>query len=169
MKIAVVGSGISGLAAAHRLRGQAHLTLFEAGDYFGGHTHTVDVEAGGERYAVDTGFIVFNDWTYPNFLRLLGELGVESQSTSMSFSVSCERTGLEYNGTSLATLFADRRNLLRPRFYRMLADIVRFGRDAHAFLGTGNDTATLGDFLETHGYSGAVVEHYVVQIGRAHV
>ena len=167
MRIAIIGAGIAGNTVAYRLAAEHDVTVFEAADYVGGHTHTVDVEAGGERYAVDTGFIVFNDWTYPNFLRLLGELGVESQSTSMSFSVSCERTGLEYNGTSLATLFADRRNLLRPRFYRMLADIVRFGRDAHAFLGTGNDTATLGDFLETHGYSGAVVEHYVVPMTAA--
>jgi predicted NAD/FAD-binding protein len=167
MKIAIVGAGIAGNTAAYKLRSEHEVTVFEAADYIGGHTHTVDVELEGQPYAVDTGFIVFNDRTYPNFIALLAELGVESQPTSMSFSVSCELTGLEYNGTSLAALFADRRNLMRPRFYRMLADIVRFGRDAHAFLATGNDTATLADFLAANGYSRELVEDYVVPMTAA--
>lgn len=116
MKIAIVGAGIAGNTAAYRLRREHEITVFEAADYVGGHTHTVDVAVAGQHFAVDTGFIVFNDWTYPQFVALLAELGVESQATSMSFSVSCERTGLEYNGTSLAALFADRRNLVRPSF-----------------------------------------------------
>ncbi len=167
MKIAIVGAGIAGNTAAYRLRREHEVTVFEAVDHVGGHTHTVDVERNGERYAVDTGFIVFNDWTYPNFIALLDELGVASQPTSMSFSVSCERTGLEYNGTSLAALFADRRNLLRPRFYRMLADIVRFGRDAREFLASGNDTATLADFLAANRYSPELATHYVVPMTAA--
>ena len=129
-RIAIIGAGIAGLTAALRLHRQHEVTLFEAGSYLGGHTNTVDVELDGERHAIDTGFIVFNDWTYPNFILLLEELGVPSRPTSMSFSVSCDRTNLEYNGTSLGGLFAQRRNLLRPRFYQMLADIVRFNRQA---------------------------------------
>ena len=130
MKIAVIGAGISGLVAAYRLCSEHDITVFEANDYPGGHTNTVDVELDGERHAIDTGFIVFNDWTYPNFIALLDELGVASRPTTMSFSVRDERTGLEYNGHSLNTLFAQRRNLLRPSFYRMLADILRFNREA---------------------------------------
>jgi predicted NAD/FAD-binding protein len=162
MKIAVVGAGIAGNTAAYRLRAEHEVTVFEAADYVGGHTHTVDVELEGQCHAVDTGFIVFNDRTYPNFVALLAELGVESQPTSMSFSVSSEITGLEYNGTSLRALFADRRNFFRPRFYRMLAEIVRFGRDARGFLASGDETATLGDFLASHGYSRELVADYVV-------
>src|SRR6185503_6959052 len=99
------------------------ITVFEADDRIGGHTHTHAIELGGERHEIDTGFIVFNDWTYPNFIALLAELGVESQPSSMSFSVRNECTGLEYNGTSLDTLFAQRRNLFRPSFHRMIRDI----------------------------------------------
>jgi predicted NAD/FAD-binding protein len=167
MKIAIVGAGIAGNTAAYRLRREHEITVFEAADYVGGHTHTVDVAVAGQHFAVDTGFIVFNDRTYPQFSALLAELGVESQATSMSFSVSCERTGLEYNGTSLAALFADRRNLVRPSFYRLLADIVRFGRDARAFAATGDDTMTLAQFLAARGYSRALTEHYVVPMTAA--
>jgi predicted NAD/FAD-binding protein len=167
VKVAIVGAGIAGNIVAHRLRREHEITVFEAADYVGGHSHTVDVEAAGRRYAVDTGFIVFNDRTYPNFVALLAELGVESQATSMSFSVSCERTGLEYNGTSLAALFADRRNLLRPRFYRLLADILRFGRDAQALLASGDDAATLAEFLAARRYSRELVENYVVPMTAA--
>src|SRR5262245_9944205 len=104
MRIAIIGTGIAGLTVAHHLHGTHHLTLFEANDYIGGHTHTVGVELAGRTYAVDTGFMVFNDRTYPCFLALLDQLGVASQPTSMSFSVRCERTGLEYKGTSANTL-----------------------------------------------------------------
>ena len=128
MKIAIIGAGISGLTAAYRLSAAHDVTVFEANDYLGGHTNTVDVEIDGERHAIDTGFIVFNDWTYPNFIALLDELGVRSQPTSMSFSVRCDAANLEYNGSSLNGLFAQRRNLLRPSFYRMLTDILRFNR-----------------------------------------
>lgn len=131
MNVAVIGAGISGLTAALQLARSHDVTLFEANDYLGGHTHTVDVEYQGDRQSIDTGFIVYNDWTYPNFIALLDQLGVASQPTEMSFSVRCDRTGLEYSGSSLNGLFAQRRNLVSPRFYRLLADILRFNRAGH--------------------------------------
>ncbi len=103
-RIAVVGSGISGLVAAYRLQKSCDVSVYEAGDYIGGHTHTIDVEQSGKRYAVDTGFIVYNEKNYPHFTRLLNELGVQTQPTEMSFSVQCQRSGLEYNGTSISKL-----------------------------------------------------------------
>jgi len=132
MKIAVVGTGIAGNVAAYYLNRDHQITVFEANDYVGGHTHTHDVQWQAHRYALDSGFIVFNDNTYPNFIRLLQDLDVPVQLSSMSFSVTCERSGLEYNGTTLNTLFAQRRNLLRPSFYRMIRDILRFNREAPA-------------------------------------
>jgi predicted NAD/FAD-binding protein len=167
MKIAVVGTGIAGNVAAYHLAKEHEITVFEAADYVGGHTNTIDVDHAGRRYAVDTGFIVFNDWTYPEFIRLLDELGVESQASDMSFSVSCERTGLEYNGTSRNALFAQRSNLLRPSFYRMIGDILRFNREARDFLAGDDETTTLGDYLEGQRYSRQFVEHYVVPMGAA--
>ena len=164
MKIAVIGSGISGLAAAYALRGQAEITLLEAGDYFGGHTHTVDVRLdtpqGPVTHGVDTGFLVFNDRTYPQLIALFAELGIESAASDMSFSVqTAPRPGspaLEWCGTSLDGVFAQRRNLLRPRFWRMLADVVRFNRMATALALSGQDAALLqplGQFLDQHRFS----------------
>jgi len=121
MRIAVVGAGIAGLYAAWRLSRQHDVTVFEANAYAGGHTNTVDVERDGRTWAIDTGFIVFNDWTYPNFIAMLGELGVSWHASDMSFSLRCERSGLEYNGTSVNSLFAQRRNCVRPSFLRMIA------------------------------------------------
>ncbi len=169
MKIAIIGAGISGLTAAYRLSAAHEVTLFEANDYLGGHTNTVDVEIDGERHAIDTGFIVFNDWTYPKFISLLDELGVASQATSMSFSVRCDAANLEYNGSSLNGLFAQRRNLLRPSFYRMLRDIMRFNRDApELVLGrTATDETTVGEFLARQRYSREFAEHYLLPMGAA--
>ena len=167
MKIAVIGAGIAGNVAAWHLAREHEVTVFEAGSHIGGHTHTHEVEQAGRRYQVDTGFIVFNDWTYPNFIRLLETLGVESQPSDMGFSVRDERSGLEYNGRSLDTLFAQRRNLLRPSFWRMLADILRFNREAPALLGHAGEDATLGDYLAQNGYSRGFVEHYIVPMGAA--
>ncbi len=173
MKIAVVGSGIAGLTAAWRLDKDHEVTLFEASDHVGGHTATVDVEWAGRNYAVDTGFIVFNDWTYPNFIALLDELDVEWQHSDMSFSLSCERSGLEYNGTSLNSLFAQRRNLVNPRFLRMLTDILRFNREARAFVAGVStsshsiDAEPLGDFLARRTYSSQFIEQYILPMGRA--
>lgn len=167
MRLAIVGTGISGLVAARRLHAAHDLAVFEANDYLGGHTHTVEVADHGERHAVDTGFIVFNTRTYPNFVRLLDELGVASRPTSMSFSVHDERTGLEYNGSSLGTLFVQRRNLFRPRFYRMLADILRFNRAARRLVASGDDAVTVGEFLAAYGYSQEFAEHYLLPMGSA--
>ena len=167
MRIAVVGAGVAGLYAAWRLSRQHEVTLYEAAGYAGGHTATVDVEAAGRAWAVDTGFIVFNDWTYPNFIAMLSELGVAWQPSDMSFSLRCERTGLEYNGTSLNALFAQRRNLLRPSFLRMIADILRFNARSRAALASLDGAQTLGEYLERGGYSRQFVEHYVVPMGRA--
>lgn len=167
MKIAIIGSGIAGLTAAHRLHREHDITVFEAGSYVGGHTNTVDVTLGGRDYAIDTGFIVFNERTYPNFCRLLGELGVPSQPTSMSFGVRCDRTGLEYNGTDLGTIFAQRRNLLRPNFHRMLADVVRFNHRCKALLVEDDDQTTLEEYLLAGGYSTGFIEHFLVPMGAA--
>ena len=132
MKIAIVGTGVSGLVAAHALHRDHDVTVFEADGRVGGHAHTVDVEVGGITHAVDTGFIVYNEANYPGFTALLRELGVATQPTEMSFSVSDAASGLEYRGSNLNTLFAQRRNLARPSFLRLLAEIVRFNRAARA-------------------------------------
>jgi predicted NAD/FAD-binding protein len=167
MRIAVVGSGISGMVAAYRLCRDHDITVFEAGSYVGGHTHTVDVLSGGRPYAVDTGFIVHNDWTYPNFIALLEELKVAWQPSDMSFSVSCEASGLEYNGTSINSLFAQRRNFFRPSFLRMVADILRFGARAPALLSAGAAEISLGDYLQEHGYSRCFIQNYIIPMGAA--
>ncbi len=167
MRIAIVGSGISGLTAAYRLHAEHDVTVYEAGDHFGGHTCTMDVDMAGRTYAVDMGFIVFNDRTYPNFIRLLDELGVASQPSNMSFSLRCERTGLEYNGTSVNSLFAQRLNILRPSFLQMIRDILRFNREAPRLLLSEDNSLTLGEYLRRHGYSDAFAERYLVPMGRA--
>ena len=154
-RVAVVGSGIAGLATAHALTGEAQVTLYEAGDYFGGHTHTVDVTLDGVTHGVDTGFLVFNERTYPNLIRLFGELGVVTSPSDMSFSVQVGQQGLEWSGSSLDTVFAQRRNLLRPRFWRMLAQILRFNRLATALAERGAEAELaepIGDFLDREGF-----------------
>jgi predicted NAD/FAD-binding protein len=166
MRIAIIGSGISGMVAAYHLSQGHAVTVYEAGSHVGGHTHTVDVEFAGRQYAIDTGFIVFNDWTYPNFISLLDELEVPWQPSDMSFSVRCETSGLEYNGTSLNSLFAQRSNLLRPSFLRMVADILRFNREAPALL-TNGYILSLGDYLESQRFSRYFIENYIVPMGAA--
>lgn len=153
--------------AAYRLSKDHDITVFESDNRIGGHTHTVEVSAGGHNWAVDTGFIVFNDATYPNFIALLDELGVESQASDMSFSVSKRENGLEYNGASLNALFAQRSNLLKPSFYRMLMDILRFNRDAPALLDNPAGDITLGEYLDANRYSREFVEHYIIPMGAA--
>jgi predicted NAD/FAD-binding protein len=143
------------------------ITVFEAGDHIGGHSHTHTIAYEGRDINVDTGFIVFNDWTYPNFIRLIDDLGVPSIESSMSFSVKCERTGLEYNGTNLNSLFAQRGNLLRPSFYRMIKDILRFNREAPAMLGASAGDVPLGDYLREQDYSREFIDHYIVPMGAA--
>ena len=167
MKVAIVGTGISGLTTAFLLTPEHDLTLFEANDYVGGHTNTVDVSLNGETWSVDTGFIVYNEQNYPNFTRLLDKIGVETQPSTMSFSVRCDRTGLEYNGSTMRQLFVQKRNLFRPSFYRMLRDILRFNREATAAVGAGRLGATLGDFLRDGNYSDGFVDKYLVPMGSA--
>ncbi|HRP34594.1 MAG TPA: FAD-dependent oxidoreductase [Gammaproteobacteria bacterium] len=167
MRIAIIGSGISGLTAARRLCPDHDVTVFEANHYIGGHTNTVDVDLDGRRWAVDTGFIVFNDRTYPSFISLMNEIGVESQPSDMGFSVRCDRSGLEYCGSSLNQLFAQRRNLVRPGFWRMLRDILRFNREARELLEGREDTLELGAYLAREGYSRQFTEQYIVPMGAA--
>jgi len=169
MKIAIVGSGIAGLTCAYLLARRHDITVFEADARVGGHTHTVPVTVEGRDYAVDTGFIVFNDWTYPNFIRLLGQLGVAFKPTEMSFSVNDPDTGLEYNGNNLNSLFAQRSNLLSPGFWGMLRDILRFNKEARRDLAEqriATDT-TLDDYLKAGGYGERFILHYIVPMGAA--
>ncbi len=169
MNIAIVGSGIAGLTCAYLLNRRHDVTVFEAGDWVGGHTHTVNVTVDGRDYAVDTGFIVFNDWTYPNFIRLLGQLGVTAKATEMSFSVTDPDTGLEYNGNNLDSLFAQRSNLLSPGFWGMLRDILRFNKEARRDLAEQRITTdtTLDDYLKAGGYGERFILHYIVPMGAA--
>src|SRR5210317_2023938 len=150
MKIAVIGTGISGMLSARMLAADHEVHVFEANDYLGGHTNTIEVEAFGESYSLDTGFMVFNHRTYPNFLQMLRLLDIPEQESDMSFSVRCLRTGLEYQGSSPNGLFAQRRNLLRPSFHRMLLDVIRFNRRALELIDQEEDTTTLGEFLDRH-------------------
>lgn len=169
MKIAVIGSGISGLATAYYLHRDHEVHVIESDSRVGGHTATVDVAMGGRRFAIDTGFIVFNDWTYPNFIALMDELGISSRPTEMSFSLSDKQSGLEYAGSNLNTLFAQRRNLVSPRFLGMLQDIVRFNRESVADLEAGKlpEGTTLGEYLASRGYRQAFIDYYLVPMGSA--
>ena len=166
-RVAVVGSGISGLAAAHALAPLAQVTLFEAGDYFGGHTHTVDVTLEGITHGVDTGFLVFNERTYPNLIRLFAELGVATAESDMSFSVQIPGRGassdLEWSGNNLNTVFAQRRNLLRPEFWRMLKDVIRFNQLATGIAEKGQESELaepIGEFLQRNRFSAAFRDWY---------
>lgn len=173
MKIAIVGSGISGLAVAHTLRDQAELTLFEAGDYFGGHTHTVDLTLGGPNgpvtHGVDTGFLVFNERTYPQLIQLFADLGVATVKSDMSFSVQVPGAhaggALEWSGSSLNTVFAQRGNLTNPHFLRMLRDVLRFNRLATALAKHGQEAALmqpLAEFLHQHKLSAEFKDWYLL-------
>mgnify|MGYP003145834866 FL=1 len=168
-RIAVIGAGVSGLTTAWLLSEKYDVELFEAGDYAGGHTNTEMVTAGGREWPVNTGFIVFNDWTYPNFMKLMDRLGVASEVSDMSFSVDCHSSGLQYNGTSLNTLFAQRSNLLNLPFLRMIQEILRFNKESRADLAAGNiaDTETLGEYLNRNGYSRYFRQYYIVPMGAA--
>ncbi len=181
MNIAVIGAGISGLSCAWRLHGAGgaasnaapQVTLYEANDYLGGHTHTVDATVDGVSHPVDTGFLVFNDRTYPRLIALFEALGVATTASEMTFSVHVERTGaraLEWAGTSLDTVFVQRRNLADPRFLRMLADLLRFNRAATALarrVPAATQTWTLGDYLDEHGYSAVFRDWYLLPMAAA--
>lgn len=165
MKIAIIGSGVSGLVAAWLLHKKHDIVVFETNDYIGGHTHTIDVHRQHGDYAVDTGFIVFNEQTYPNFCKIIQQLGVESQPTEMSFSVCCRQTDLEYNPSSLSTLFAQKKNLLSPSFYRMVYEVFRFGNEFDRLLMLDHDETELVHYLQKKGYSNRFIDKFIVPIG----
>ncbi|MBX2807187.1 MAG: FAD-dependent oxidoreductase [Cellvibrionaceae bacterium] len=169
MKIAIIGTGIAGLTSAYLFNKKYQITVYEADDRIGGHTATKDVHWQGSHYAIDTGFIVFNDWTYPNFKTLLQQLNVGYKPTQMGFSVCSERTGLEYSGNNLNTLFAQRRNLWRLRHWRMLWDILRFNKEAIADLEANHLSASmsLGEYLHSKAYSSAFIDDYLMPMGAA--
>ena len=166
MRIAIIGTGVSGLLAARLMASRHDVRVFEANGYLGGHARMEQVEIAGRHCAVDTGFMVFNESTYPNFCQLLRLLKVPAQNTDMSFSVRCARSGLEYQGSSLNGLFAQRSNLLNPRFYGMLRDIVRFNRQAEEILAQPS-TTSLGAYLKEQKYSTAFIEHYLLPMSAA--
>lgn len=168
-KVAIIGAGISGLTSAYLLNRCCDITLFERADTIGGHTATKTFSHNGKEHAIDTGFIVYNDWTYPNFIKLLTKLGVATQPTAMGFSVSCQETGLEYAGNNLNALFAQRRNLFSPKFLRMLKDIVRFNKEALRDLKDKRISRdmTLGEYLDSNGYSPTFAHYYLVPMGAA--
>lgn len=163
-RIAVIGSGISGLVSACLLSQRYDVALFEENDYLGGHTHTVDIEMAANKHAIDTGFIVFNKRTYPNFNRLIQRFNIPIQKTEMSFSYHSDINRIEYNGTNLNTLFADRSNILNPYFYRFIKDILRFNRDAKEYLTSGHDDVTIMDFTRSRGYGRLFLDAYMVPI-----
>ncbi len=167
MKIAIIGTGIAGNVAAYHLAREHEITVFEADNRIGGHTNTVEVEQGRQNYAIDTGFIVFNGRTYPNFIHLLDELGVAWQDSDMGFSVQHEQTGLEYSGSTLNGLFAQRSNLFRPSFYRMIREILRFNREAPRLLQSNAPQISLGDYLDNEKYSREFIDHFIIPMGAA--
>jgi len=167
MRIAVIGAGISGMVAAHLLSDEHDLVVFEANDYIGGHTHTIDVSLNGNSYPVDTGFIVFNLLTYPNFTKLLTNLGIRWKPSDMSFSVQSEETGLEYSPKSLGSLFAQKRNFFSWPFYRMLLDVFRFKKESLELLETEDYHTTLGQYLEGRRYSKPFIHHFIIPLGEA--
>jgi uncharacterized protein len=167
-RIAVVGAGISGLASAWLLSRRYDVTLFEAAGYLGGHTNTVDVTLEGKTHPVDTGFLVYNDRTYPNLIALFALLRVESVQTEMSFAVSLENPDLEWAGSSLATVFGQKRNLVRPQFWGMLSDILRFNRESQAWLdANSDDRRSLRDYLTENRYSAAFSDWYLLPMAAA--
>lgn len=168
-KIAIIGTGISGLTTAYLLSKKHHVTVFEKNSIIGGHTATVDVSLKQQDYAIDTGFIVFNNKTYPKFLALLSEIGIDKQETEMSFSVHNAKTGLEYNGHNLDSLFAQRRNIFRPKFWMLIKDILRFNKLCKSIYEQESYHAglTLGDFLTDNHFSQFFAEHYILPMGAA--
>ena len=167
MKIAIIGSGISGLTSAYLLSKHHEIKVFEANDYIGGHTHTHTINMDGDDYEVDSGFIVYNENTYPNFIRLLGELNVETQISSMGFSVTSKNNEIEYAGNSLNSVFAQRKNIFKPSFYKMLFEINRFNKESKTHLQNLDYLETLGDYLDKYGYSSEFIHHYIVPMGAA--
>jgi uncharacterized protein len=169
VKIAIIGSGISGLTAAYVLNKHHEICLYESDTRIGGHTATKQIHLNTKEYNIDTGFIVFNDWTYPNFIKLLNELGVESQETTMGFSVFDPAKNFEYSGTNIMTLFAQKRNLFSISHWQMLRDIVRFNRESLQDLASPdfNHEENIGTYLKRKKYSAAFIERYLIPMGSA--
>lgn len=165
-RIAIIGTGISGMTCGYLLHKQYDVVLYEANDYIGGHTATIDVKVDEAEYAIDTGFIVYNDWTYPNFIKLLEQIGVQGQPTEMSFSVKNLAENLEYNGNTINSLFAQRRNILRPKFHRIVRDILRFNKMCKAIYADKSameiGDVTLGEFLAEHQFSEDFCHNYIL-------
>ncbi|MFT6329941.1 MAG: putative NAD/FAD-binding protein [Bermanella sp.] len=163
-RIAIIGTGISGLTSAYLLNKENDIKVYEANDYIGGHTATKNVVVNNTHYAIDTGFIVYNEWTYPNFIKLMQTLKVETQATEMSFSVKNLKTKMEYNGNTLNSLFAQRRNILRPSFWRLVLDIVKFNKlcKAHIAENRETDNITLQAFIAEHGLSEIFTQNYIL-------
>ena len=167
MKIAIIGSGISGLTSAYLLNRKHDVTIFEANDYIGGHTHTHNIDIDGKNYSIDTGFIVYNERTYPNFIKLLDQLNIERQLSTMGFSVKSASQDYEYAGESLNTLFAKRSNIFRIGFWRMLYAMYHFGKKADS-LGRGLDVSmTLCDYLVDENYSSEFINYFIIPMGAA--
>jgi predicted NAD/FAD-binding protein len=167
MKLAIVGGGISGLTCGWLLHDRHDLTVFETERLAGGHSNTVEFDLDGQKHRIDTGFIVYNDRTYPNFMELLRRLDVEGAPTEMSFAVRCDRTGIEYSGTNLNGVFAQRGNLLRPGFLRMVWDILRFNRQGTSDADLVDSSETVGSYLHRHGYGRGFMDHYLLPMGAA--
>lgn len=169
MKIAIIGAGISGLTAAYVLNQKYDITVFEADSRLGGHTATKKITHKGNSYAIDTGFIVFNDWTYPNFQKLLAQLNVSAKPTEMGFSVSCDKTGLEYSGASVNTMFAQRRNIFNIKHWAMIRDILRFNKESLQDVDSGGVylEVSLGEYLQRKNYSEVFVDKYLIPMGAA--
>ncbi len=166
MKIAIIGSGISGNTLAYYLNPHHQITLFESNDRIGGHSHTHHIDIFNQKVSVDTGFIVFNKKTYPNFLKLLHELKVPYENSAMSFSVKDSQKDFEYNGTSLNALFAQRKNFMNPRFYKMISEILRFNKSSIILLSS-DEEISLGDYLKREGYSDFFKKYYILPMGSA--
>ena len=163
MKIAIIVTGISGLTAAYLLSRNHNITVFESNKYVGGHTHTHEIDLGEKKWAVDTGFIVYNERTYPNFIKLLDLLKVERQITSMGFSVKSAEKNLEYAGHSMNALFAQRLNIFRPSFIRMLRSILRFNSEAEHHLYNLEEFVTLGDYLSLYNYPEEFINDFIIK------
>ena len=167
MKIAIIGSGISGLTAAYLLCKNHDIAVFEANDYIGGHTHTHEIALEKKNWRIDSGFIVYNENTYPNFIKLLKRLNVATQKTSMGFSVKAPDKNLEYSGGSLNSLFAQRRNLFRPSFYLMIKDILKFNKVSISKLKDLSETITINEFLISNNFGRHFIENYIIPMGAA--
>ncbi len=162
MKIAIIGTGISGLVTGYLLHRKHDISVYEASDYIGGHTNTIECSDGEGSLLVDTGFIVFNEKTYPNFCKLLGNLGIEKQPTAMSFSVKCGASGFEYNGTSINSLFAQRQNIFKPKMWHLIGGIFKFNASAKEFLKTNHSDLTLREFVSWYQLNEEVVKYYII-------